>query len=291
MNKHALSFEIAGGALELVGPAHTVEALRPYLIGFPLRRGNKATRVLLREHPYHSKTASGGLVPQILITSENTVLRQEEFFEFKINHSTNEATLDYITYPKPNHQTPPQAPWLSLKAYYSLHALQHHGLLIHASALQFKSTGVFFAGVSGAGKSTIAGMFPPRHMLNDDIMTLFQKEGQLYLASTPFTSTVKIKRQHATAKAQWGFGLEKSESLKLCKLSSTEAFRLLLRSTITPRNPDLEVIAFQRSHAFSEQLKWRNIRFPLEPSNVVNSITSLINNDIARTSSSQLPIQ
>jgi hypothetical protein len=291
MKTDTLAFEIAGGALELVGPAQTIEKLRPYLTGFPLRQGSKPTRLVLREHPYRSQDPGAELIPEILITTEHTVLRQEELFELKLDHSTNEGTLDYIAYGKSSHQTPPQAPWLSLKTYYSLHALQHHGLLIHASALQLNSVGMFFAGVSGAGKSTIAGMFPPRHMLNDDIMTLFQKEGQLYLASTPFTSTVKIKRQHAMAKAQWGFGLEQSGTLKLRQLSSAEAFRLLLRSTITPKNQDLEVIAFQRSHAFSRQLKWRSISFPLQPSAVVKTITHLLNDDVTEPCTPQVLTQ
>jgi len=135
---------------------------------------------------------------------------------------------------------------------------------------------MLFAGISGAGKSTIAGMFPKRHIINDDIVLLSQREKGLYIVSTPFTSTPDIQRKHVTALARWGFSLEQGQPLTITPLSSDNAFRLLLRSTITPQNQQWETLAFERSHSFSQYLKWRNIRFPLQPASVAQEIIHLV---------------
>ena len=276
MKTDALSFEIAGGALELVGPAHTIERLRPYLMGFPLRQGSKPTRVVLREHPELPREAPRGRIPEVLTTAHHDVLHLTDVYKLSLDRAKHRGTLDFFHYGEACPQEPPKAPWLALKAYYSLHALQNKGLLIHASALQIDSVGMLFAGISGAGKSTIAGMFPKRHIINDDIVLLSQREKGLYIVSTPFTSTPDIQRKHVAALARWGFSLEQGQPLTMTPLSPDKAFRLLVRSTIAPRNQQWETLAFERSNTFSQHLNWRHIRFPLQPTSVVKELMHLV---------------
>ena len=278
MSNDTLSFEIAGGALELVGPTHTINALRPYLMGFPLQPESKPIRVALREYPQPPRQLPRGRIPEVVSTADHDTLHLTDVYKLDLDRVMHRGTLDYFRYGAAFPKEAPKAPWLALKAYFSLHALQSNGLLIHASALNLNSTGIIFAGVSGAGKSTIAGMFPKKTVINDDIVFLSMREDGLYIVSTPFTSTPDIQRRHVEAPAQWGFSLEQGEPLTLTSLSPDKAFRLLLRSTIAPQNQQWETLAFKRSHRFTQHLKWGNIRFPLQPASVVQKIMHLPNN-------------
>ena len=148
--------------------------------------------------------------------------------------------------------------------------------MIHASAIRLGTTGAFFAGLSGAGKSTIAGMFPNNQIINDDIVLLTPVDGQLHVVSTPFTSTEGINRHHSSAKVVLGFHLEKSNTLSIAPLPKSEALRLLLRCTIIPQDPELEERAFARCHDFVQQLPWNTIAFPLKPSPIRKILQQLL---------------
>ena len=157
--------------------------------------------------------------------------------------------------------------------------------MVHASAIHLGTTGVFFAGLSGAGKSTIAGMFPANEMINDDIVLLTPVDGELHVVSTPFTSTEGINRHHSSAKAAWGFHLKKSEALSITPLPKSEALRLLLRCTIIPEDPKLEDRAFTRCHDFTQKLNWKTIAFPLEPTRVRQTLNHLVSSPTQSLSS------
>lgn len=73
--------------------------------------------------------------------------------------------------------------------YLARHAL---GAVFHGSAVQYDKEGYLFAGLSGAGKSTISKLWagvPKAKVLNDDKVIVRKESGIFYMYSTPWHGT------------------------------------------------------------------------------------------------------
>jgi hypothetical protein len=57
-------------------------------------------------------------------------------------------------------------------------ALMDGGLVLHASSVKTTGSAYVFAGMSGAGKTTAAGAFPPEDRLDDDLVILGAEDGR-----------------------------------------------------------------------------------------------------------------
>ncbi len=101
-----------------------------------------------------------------------------------------------------------------------------HGIVLHASCLEYRGLGYIFVGKSGAGKSTIVQLAPHGHIVGDDSAVIQKVNGQYNLFITPFferNDTIK-KQQQITIKGI--YLLHQSKSNKVAPASDPiEAFR------------------------------------------------------------------
>ena len=118
--------------------------------------------------------------------------------------------------------------------------LQHNGLLLHASLINYAGNGIAFAGSSGAGKSTQATLwenFLSAEILNGDRAALRLTENGWMAYGFPYAGTSCIYRQgQVPLKAIVVLG--QSEENSLMKLSPAEGFAKLY--------PEISVLRWSR---------------------------------------------
>ena len=106
--------------------------------------------------------------------------------------------------------------------------LKYHGLLLHASLIDFENKAIVFAGASGVGKSTQADLWHKTlgaNILNGD-RTALRKDGGWIAYGCPYAGTSGIyKNAHAPLKAI--VVLAQGEENCLKRLSPQEALGLL----------------------------------------------------------------
>ncbi len=73
-----------------------------------------------------------------------------------------------------------------VRAACALTALSQGALLFHATAVVHREEAYAFFGLSGSGKTTVARLSRPRPVLNDDLVLVYQQEGQWRVHATPF---------------------------------------------------------------------------------------------------------
>jgi hypothetical protein len=64
---------------------------------------------------------------------------------------------------------------------------ERHKLMIHGAGLRIHARGNLFVGVSGAGKSTVAGYVPAEDVLSDDATVIEKKGGGFRMHASPFS--------------------------------------------------------------------------------------------------------
>ena len=104
--------------------------------------------------------------------------------------------------------------------------LQHHGLLLHASLINYAGAGIAFTGPSGVGKSTQAGLWEKclqAKIINGDRAALRKSIDRWDAYGSPYAGTSGIYcNDHAPLNAIVVLRQGKENSLR--KLSPTEAF-------------------------------------------------------------------
>lgn len=110
--------------------------------------------------------------------------------------------------------------------------LARGGLLVHSAAAVVDSRGFLFAGRSGAGKSTIAGLalLSGLPVLSDDLNAVLPRDDGFELAPLPFSGDLR-REQLATSDAPLAAlcDLVKGERESLAPLSAAHAAALLVR--------------------------------------------------------------
>ena len=115
---------------------------------------------------------------------------------------------------------------------YAAFAPVRDGLLLHASAVATLKGAVAFAGASGAGKSTVARLFPADSLLSDDTIVVRRSAGKWLAWATPFVNDPSRLPQ-TRGEAIWRmFVLEKSSEDRVESLSPVEKFACLLANVI-----------------------------------------------------------
>jgi len=78
----------------------------------------------------------------------------------------------------------------ALRICYSVLAVLHDGLILHAAGIARNGRGYVFAGPSGAGKSTIAGLCSPaERVLSDELVVVRRSGTAFHVHGTPFRGT------------------------------------------------------------------------------------------------------
>jgi hypothetical protein len=117
-----------------------------------------------------------------------------------------------------------------------LHTLllaQEGGFLLHAASAIRNGKAFVFAGVSGAGKTTIASLAPPDATLLTDEISYIRKDGRRYVAfGTPFTGELGQLGQNVCAPIAALYLLEKEAQNHVAPVPSAEAIRALLSNVL-----------------------------------------------------------
>jgi len=120
-----------------------------------------------------------------------------------------------------------------LRIIHSLILAKRGGFLLHAaSGIRF-GRAFLFAGVSGAGKTTISRLAPPdATLLTDEISYVVRKEGEYCACGTPFAGELARVGENVSAPIRTVFLLEKGPENRIEDISEAKAVRSLLRNVL-----------------------------------------------------------
>lgn len=121
-------------------------------------------------------------------------------------------------------------------AFRILHTLllaQEGGFLLHAASAIRNGKAFVFAGVSGAGKTTIASLAPPDATLLTDEISYIRKVGDQYVAfGTPFTGELGKLGENVSAPIAALYLLEKGPQNHIAAATAAEASRAFLSNVL-----------------------------------------------------------
>jgi hypothetical protein len=120
-----------------------------------------------------------------------------------------------------------------LRIIHSLILAKRGGFLVHAASAIRCGHAFLFAGVSGAGKTTISRLAPPdTRLLTDEISYVVQHDGEYCACGTPFAGELARVGENVSAPIKAVFLLEKGLQNRMEDVSEAEAVRLLLRNIL-----------------------------------------------------------
>jgi len=112
-------------------------------------------------------------------------------------------------------------------------ATSEDGLLLHAASAVRNGRAFCFAGVSGAGKTTIARLAPPDvRLLTDEISYVRRDAGRYYAYGTPFTGELAKPGENLSAPLAAVYILAQGTDNRIDDIPRAEAARALLRSVL-----------------------------------------------------------
>lgn len=121
-------------------------------------------------------------------------------------------------------------------AFRILHSLllaRQGGLLVHASSAVRNGRAFLFAGVSGAGKTTISRLAPPDAMLLTDEISYLRREGDTYVAyGTPFAGELAKPGENVHAPLAALHLLAQGPENKIEPVGEADATRAVLESVL-----------------------------------------------------------
>lgn len=121
---------------------------------------------------------------------------------------------------------------LALQAVFCLAAPANASIMLHSASAAIDGYGYLFLGVSGAGKSTMAGNFPRENVFSDETTLCFLDQGMPWLAPTPFTQVVSGSVMAESASLKKIFFLKKGKENALTELSPGTAMARILHNHI-----------------------------------------------------------
>jgi hypothetical protein len=120
-----------------------------------------------------------------------------------------------------------------LRILHSLLLAKQGGFLLHAASAIRNGKAFLFAGVSGAGKSTIAGLAPADATLLTDEISYLRKQGSDYSAcGTPFTGELQKLGENISAPVAALYLLAKGPANRIEPVPAAEAARALLSNIL-----------------------------------------------------------
>jgi hypothetical protein len=150
-----------------------------------------------------------------------------------------------------------------LRIVHTLILAKQGGFLVHAASAILGGRAFLFAGVSGAGKTTISRLAPPDATLLTDEISYVRREGnQLLACGTPFAGELTRVGENRSAPLSMLFLLEKGPENRIEPVSSSEATRLLLRNVLFfAEDTELVNLVFRSACEFVEQVPVRRLIF------------------------------
>jgi hypothetical protein len=147
-----------------------------------------------------------------------------------------------------------------------LHTLllaQEGGFLLHAASAIRNGKAFVFAGVSGAGKTTIASLAPPDVTLLTDEISYIRKDGNRYLAfGTPFTGELGKLGENVSAPLAALYLLEKGPQNQTAPVTAADASRAFLANVLFfAEDPKLVRSVFHSACEFVGQVPIHRLAF------------------------------
>ncbi len=157
----------------------------------------------------------------------------------------------------------PYSPDTVLRIVHSLILAREGGFLLHAASAVRDERAFVFAGVSGAGKTTISRLAPPDVTLLTDEISYVRPEGAGYRAfGTPFAGELSRPGKNVSAPIAALFLLAKGPQNRIESVSPDEATRLLLRNILFfAGDSELVKMVFQSACNFVERVPVRRLVF------------------------------
>jgi hypothetical protein len=150
-----------------------------------------------------------------------------------------------------------------LRIVHTLILAKQGGFLLHAASAIRGGRAFLFAGVSGAGKTTISRLAPSDATLLTDEISYVRREGNSYLAyGTPFAGELARVGENLSAPLHTLFLLEKGLENRIEPVAATEAIRLLLRNILFfAEDAELVKLVFRSACEFVDRIPVRRLIF------------------------------
>jgi hypothetical protein len=150
-----------------------------------------------------------------------------------------------------------------LRIVHTLILARQGGFLVHAASAIRGGRAFLFAGVSGAGKTTISRLAPSDATLLTDEISYVRRQGDEYWAcGTPFAGELARVGENLSAPLSTLFLLEKGPENRIEAVAPSEAVRLLMRNILFfAEDPELVSLVFRSACEFAEQVPVRRLIF------------------------------
>ena len=150
-----------------------------------------------------------------------------------------------------------------LRIVHTLILAKQGGFLVHAASAIRGGRAFLFAGVSGAGKTTISRLAPSDATLLTDEISYVRREREEYVAcGTPFAGELARVGENLWAPLHALFLLEKGLENRIEPVAATEAIRLLLRNILFfADDTELVNLVFQSACEFVQRVPVRRLIF------------------------------
>jgi hypothetical protein len=120
-----------------------------------------------------------------------------------------------------------------LRVLHSLLLAPRGGFLLHAASHVRNGRAFIFAGVSGAGKTTISRLAPPdTRILSDEVTFVRPLDGRYFAFGTPYVSSLGKPGENICAPVEALYLLAKGPENRCERLSDADAARALLRNIV-----------------------------------------------------------
>jgi hypothetical protein len=150
-----------------------------------------------------------------------------------------------------------------LRIVHTLLLARQGGFLVHASSAIRNGRAFLFAGVSGAGKTTLARLAPPDvALLTDEISYVTRNEAGYFAMGTPFFGELARVGENLRAPIEGLYLLAKGPENKIEPVLGTDAVRGLLGNILFfARDPEFVKLVFDSAFDFVSRVPVRRLTF------------------------------
>jgi hypothetical protein len=150
-----------------------------------------------------------------------------------------------------------------LRIVHTLILAKQGGFLVHAASAIRNGRAFLFAGVSGAGKTTISRLAPSDARLLTDEISYVRREGDEYWAcGTPFAGELARVGENQSAPLSTLFLLEKGPENRIEPVAPSDAIRLLMRNILFfAEDAELVSLVFRSACELVERVPVRRLIF------------------------------
>ena len=150
-----------------------------------------------------------------------------------------------------------------LRIVHTLLLARHGGFLVHAASAIRGGKAFLFAGVSGAGKTTISRLAPPDATLLTDEISYVRREANQYLAcGTPFAGELARVGENVSAPLETLFLLAQGPANKIEDVDKAQAARELLTNILFfAEDPESVLPVFESACDFVGRVAVKRLTF------------------------------